>query len=199
MIFCPKRPLRTEDGDDILDGLLPEAASVFFLDVNHPEYNGALCRIVQPVLERNGRVAVQLIVEKTQILVPHKAVMRGLTRDTQLALGIKVMLPLIITETSSRSETVALKLDKASFDAHMTALIDDIVPSIAQSPATSVAYKVKMEATLARLPHRLKTDLFIVCGTIANIELFKRLDAKADSKIVAFTARNATNEHTPTQ
>lgn len=196
MIFCPKREqLLTEDAADILDGILPEAADVYVLDLSNVKYNGSLCRLDQPAIGREGRVAVKLLIEQTRILVPRKAVLHGATRDTLLALGIKVMLPLIKTETGrfNGRGLAIVNLAKAEFDAHMAKLIADIV----QTNALHDSYAVGMDAALARLPHRLKADLFIVCGTIADNELFRRLEANADKQIEAFRVKRVPSEACP--
>jgi hypothetical protein len=180
--FVPARTARTEDGDDILSGVLPESTSIFVLDVDNVKYKGALCR-QNDMPVRDGRVAVTLLIEQKSIRVPIHAILKGMARNVQLALAINVLMPLLMAQCSSHIALVELDFDKTSFDAHMTTLIDTI---LRDNSNVSANYKQTMQEALEKLPHRLKTDLFVVCASIANNDLFARLHAKADLAIESF-------------
>lgn len=190
-IFVPARAATSvPNGDDILSPLLPEARDVFVLDVNNVQYKGALCRLVDDSEEDDkDRVAVKLLIEQTNIRVPRKAILKGTTREMFLSLGLKVMLPLVRAQCSSDASLIKVDLhNKTNFDASMAMLIDTIVTYNAHT--VNVDYKSKMQEALARLPHRLKTDLFIVCGSIANAELFSQIETRANLSMQSFSAVN---------
>lgn len=188
-IFVPARDVASvQDDDDILSGLLPEAADVFVLEVQNEKYTGALCRIVNNSNDED-RVSVKLLIEQTIIRVLRKAILTGMTRATLLSLGLKVMLPLARAQCSLKLSTVQVNLSKAAFEANIDTLIDEIVKYNANNANTMMRndYKPKMQEALARLPHRLKTDLLIVCCSIANADLFSQMEAKANICVQRFT------------
>ena len=66
------------------------------LDVNDTRYNGALCRVYANTNKENERIPITLLFAGNRpIRVWSSSIVRGFRRATMLAMGIKLVLPLV--------------------------------------------------------------------------------------------------------
>ena len=185
-LFLRRLPIN-DDGDDILSEILPDPEKVMVLDVDNATYKGALCRVLTNL--SGARVKVELVTDRKVLSVKADAIMRATTRHTQLALAIKVMLPVIRFEMSSASSrtgnTRVIPASHGEFAVCMAGIVDEIVRA---NPQLSSTYKATMLEALQNIPTRLQHDLFLVVGTVINDSLMERLQRRVDACVATFRA-----------
>lgn len=177
-----------DDGTDILSGLLADCKEVMVLDVDNLAFKGALCRVVKELDE--DRIKVELLINKKPLSVKADAIMRGSKRAVQLALGIKVMLPLVKWDCCSRSPHTdsTLRVMPSENDEIYEYLVHLVEDMARANPNMPPAYSTSMKEAIQTTPRRLEHDLFVVMGTVADSELFDAIEKRADACISAFRA-----------